>query len=152
MRLLRRYQQDGAAGLLNRHQGQLANNRTPQGLAARALGLIRDNYADFGPTLACEKLRERHGIDLAKETARRIMIDAGFWVPKKLRRASSAWAGGTALAKTPIMISGITSVRYRRLNASDRHPPPFPTGLQPDRRSIRVPPHGVCSVPSTRRV
>ena len=85
LRLLRRYQQDGAAGLLNRHQGQLANNRTPPGLAARALGLIRDNYADFGPTLACEKLRERHGIALAKETVRRLMIDAGFWVPRRLR-------------------------------------------------------------------
>ncbi|WP_407935927.1 helix-turn-helix domain-containing protein [Cupriavidus necator] len=55
LRLLRRYQQHGAAGLLNRHQGQPANNRTPPGLAARALGLIRDNYADFGPTLAREK-------------------------------------------------------------------------------------------------
>ncbi len=43
--------------------------------------------ARFGPTLACEKLRERHGIDLAKETVRRIMIDAGFWVPRKLRPA-----------------------------------------------------------------
>ncbi|MNT17267.1 hypothetical protein D3C72_1524070 [compost metagenome] len=85
LRLLRRYQQHGAAGLLNRHQGQPANNRTPPGLAARALGLIRDNYADFGPTLACEKLRERHGLSLAKETVRRLMIDAGFWVPRKLR-------------------------------------------------------------------
>ncbi len=85
LRLPRRYQQDGAAGLLNRHQGQLANNRTPPGLAARALGLIRDDYADFGPTLACEKLRERHGITLAKETVRRLMIDAGFWVPRRLR-------------------------------------------------------------------
>ena len=28
LRLLRRYQQDGAAGLVNRHQGQLANWRT----------------------------------------------------------------------------------------------------------------------------
>lgn len=46
LRLLRRYQQDGAAGLLNRHHGQLADNRTPPGLAARALGLIRDSYAD----------------------------------------------------------------------------------------------------------
>lgn len=35
--------------------------------------------------LAAKKLRERHGIDLATETVRRIMIDAGFWVPRKLR-------------------------------------------------------------------
>ncbi len=33
----------------------------------------------------CEKLRERRGIDLSKACVRRIMIGAGFWVPRKLR-------------------------------------------------------------------
>ncbi|GJG98503.1 ISNCY family transposase [Cupriavidus pauculus] len=54
-------------------------------LEAQARALIQAHYADYGPTLACEKLRERHGIDLAKETVRRIMIDAGVWVPRKQR-------------------------------------------------------------------
>lgn len=85
LRLLRRYQAQGAAGLQNQHQGQPGNNQLPPGLESRVRGLIRDSYADFGPTLAAEKLRERHGIDLATETVRRIMIDAGFWVPRKLR-------------------------------------------------------------------
>lgn len=31
---------------------------------------IRDTHADFGSTLAAEKLRECHGIDLATETVR----------------------------------------------------------------------------------
>lgn len=38
------------------------------GLAERALRIIRERYADFGPTLACEKLAEVHGLYLAKET------------------------------------------------------------------------------------
>jgi len=84
-RLVLRYRQDGASGLLSRKRGRDSNRQLPPGLESRARGLIRDTYADFGPTLACEKLRERHGIDLAKETVRRIMIDAGFWVPRKLR-------------------------------------------------------------------
>jgi hypothetical protein len=42
-------------------------------------------YPDFGPTLAAEKLAERHQIVLAKETVRRIQIAAGLWVPRKLR-------------------------------------------------------------------
>nr|WP_315597766.1 ISNCY family transposase [uncultured Cupriavidus sp.] len=84
-RLLKRYQVQGATGLCNQHQGKPGNNQLPPGLESRVRGLIRDSYADFGPTLACEKLRERHGIDLATETVRRIMIDAGFWVPRKLR-------------------------------------------------------------------
>jgi hypothetical protein len=85
LRLLRHYQTVGAPGLLNGHQGLPGNNQLPPGLESRVRRLIRDTYADFGPTLACEKLRERHGIALAKETVRRIMIDAGFWVPRKLR-------------------------------------------------------------------
>ena len=43
------------------------------GLAELALELIRTRYADFGPTLACEKLEELHDLRLGKETVRRIM-------------------------------------------------------------------------------
>ncbi|RAA04702.1 ISNCY family transposase, partial [Ralstonia pseudosolanacearum] len=57
----------------------------PPGLESRVCGLIRDSYADFGPTLAAEKLRERHGIEISKACVRRIMIDAGFWVPRRQR-------------------------------------------------------------------
>lgn len=32
------------------------------GLAERALRIIRECYADFGPTLACEKLAEIHDL------------------------------------------------------------------------------------------
>jgi len=85
-RLAARYRQDGPAGLVSRKRGSTPGNRAlDRGLEARVRGLIRDSYADFGPTLAAEKLRERHGIDLAVETVRRIMIDAGFWVPRKQR-------------------------------------------------------------------
>lgn len=45
----------------------------------------RSWYADFGPTRACEKPRERHGIEISPGCVRRIMSDAGFWVPRKLR-------------------------------------------------------------------
>jgi len=47
--------------------------------------LVRERYADFGPTLACEKLCECHGFKLAKETVRRWMRDAGLWIPRKQR-------------------------------------------------------------------
>ncbi|MGT2492166.1 hypothetical protein ACU4GD_20655 [Cupriavidus basilensis] len=79
------YQAVGAPALLNGHQGLPGNNQLPPGLESRVRRLIRDTYADFGPTLAAEKLRERHGINLSAACVRRIMIDAGFWVPRKLR-------------------------------------------------------------------
>ncbi|MCP3021805.1 helix-turn-helix domain-containing protein, partial [Cupriavidus basilensis] len=65
-RLVIRYREDGPSGLGSRKRGHESNRQLPPGLEARARRLIRDTYADFGPTLACEKLRERHGIDLAK--------------------------------------------------------------------------------------
>ncbi|VWD62403.1 integrase catalytic subunit [Burkholderia contaminans] len=57
----------------------------PAGKAQRALALIRERYVDFGPTLACEKLRECHGIDLAVETVRTLMMASGLWIPRKQR-------------------------------------------------------------------
>lgn len=92
--LLRRYQAQGAADLQNRHQGQPGNHELPPDLESRVRGLIRDSYANFGPTLAAEKRRERYGIDLAKETVRRIVVDAGFWVSRKLRPPHIAHCAG----------------------------------------------------------
>jgi hypothetical protein len=63
------------------------NRQLPPGLADQALELIKTRYADFGPTLAREKLEELHGLFLGKETVRRIMVRAGLWVPRKQRAA-----------------------------------------------------------------
>ena len=57
------------------------------GLASEALALLRDRYADFGPTLAREKLRERHGIRLSIETVRSLMTATGLWIPRRQRTA-----------------------------------------------------------------
>lgn len=84
-RLVIRYQAAGAAGLASRKRGCQGNRRLDENLAQRALAIIRERYADFGPTLACEKLWECHGIGLAKETVRRLMTDAGLWVPRRQR-------------------------------------------------------------------
>ncbi|MFK4136729.1 hypothetical protein ACI2KR_31345 [Pseudomonas luteola] len=47
------------------------------------MALIRECYAAFGPTLAAEKLAECHVLRLAKEMARRIMTEAGLWIPRR---------------------------------------------------------------------
>ncbi|WP_186307896.1 hypothetical protein [Paraburkholderia sp. BCC1884] len=49
------------------------------------MNLIRDCYADFGRTLACEKLRECHGLVLSRETVRHLMTEAGLWIPRRQR-------------------------------------------------------------------
>jgi len=69
-RLVMRYRADGARGLVSGKRARTSNHRLPDGVAQRALALIRERYADFGPTLACEKLRECHGIELLKRIRR----------------------------------------------------------------------------------
>jgi hypothetical protein len=64
-RLTRRYAQERLVGLISRHWNRSSNNRLKDAVADRALGIIRAQYADFGPTLAAEKPRERHGVNLA---------------------------------------------------------------------------------------
>ena len=49
-------------------------------------------YQGFGPTLACEHLRKKHGIAVSKETVRQWMIRAKLWRAKKDRvTRTHAW-------------------------------------------------------------
>jgi transposase len=84
-RLRRRFEASGAAGLVSAKRGRPSNRQLPVNVRARVIAIIRERYADFGPTLAREKLYECHGILLAKETVRQWMYDAGLWVPRAQR-------------------------------------------------------------------
>ena len=84
-RLAQRYRLEGPVGLISRARNRPGNRRLDAGLETEVTRILRARYADFGPTLAAEKLAERHQIVLAKETVRRIQVDAGLWIPRKLR-------------------------------------------------------------------
>jgi transposase len=84
-RLVIRYREHGPTGVVSGRRGRPGNRKLDEGLALRALGIIRERYADFGPTLAREKLAECHGIQFAKETVRKLMTEAGLWIPRAQR-------------------------------------------------------------------
>ena len=84
-RLARRYAAAGPVGLISKRFSRPSNNRLEDAKADQVIKLLRSTYADFGPTLAAEKLRTKHGIDLAKETVRQLQIAVGLWIPRKLR-------------------------------------------------------------------
>lgn len=65
-RLLVRYREEGPLCMGHRRRGMRGNRQLMPGFAELALELIRTRYADFGPTLACEKLGELHGLRLGK--------------------------------------------------------------------------------------
>ena len=84
-RLCRAFRDHGAAGLVSRRRGRPSNRLLDTALRDRAVELIRERYADFGPTLALEKLSENHAIQVSVETLRKWMIEAGLWVPRSRR-------------------------------------------------------------------
>lgn len=84
-RMTERYRLEGPVGLISRRRNRPGNRRLEEPLENQVVQILRDQYADFGPTLATEKLAERHQITFAKETVRRIQIAAGLWIPRKLR-------------------------------------------------------------------
>jgi transposase len=86
-RLKRRMLDEGTEGLLSRKRGKPSNRRTPADVLEKAMALVSAHYADFGPTLACEKLEEIHEIKLSVETVRQAMLRAGLW---KARRGAGA--------------------------------------------------------------
>ena len=84
-RLRRRFRDGGPAGIADRRRGRPSNNRLPDGLRDHAVTLVREHYADFGPTLAAEKLKDRHDLRVSRETLRSWMIQAGVWRPRAER-------------------------------------------------------------------
>ena len=85
-RLLARYKAGGGGALAHRGRGRPSNRRLGDDVRERALELVRSRYGDFGPTLAAEMLRDRHGLTVSRETLRQWMAAAGLWLPRRQRR------------------------------------------------------------------
>ena len=78
--MLSKYRDGGASSIANQRRGCPSNNRLSDAVRDHAIDLVRDVYPDFGPTLASEKLAERHDLKISRETLRTWMRQAGIWV------------------------------------------------------------------------
>lgn len=85
-RLYRRYREQGPAGLIHRNVGEPSHRRFDEAVRARVIEAYREQYSDFGPTLAAEKLHERDGLEVDHETLRRWLIAEGLWSARRRRR------------------------------------------------------------------
>jgi len=85
-RMLRANRQSGTEGLVSKRRGKPSNNQLNEEVKQQAIDLIYSQYYDFGPTLAHEKLTEKHGQELSRETVRQLMIIEGLWKPKKAKK------------------------------------------------------------------
>jgi len=87
-RLARAVRDEGTAGVVSRRRGAPSNRRIAPARRDHYLGLVREHYADFGPTLAAEYLAQHHGFTYSAETLRAWMIAAGLWKAKRVRPRS----------------------------------------------------------------
>ena len=90
-RLQGRLQAEGPVGLRRRNRSRPSNRRYSHELKSRVLHLIREKYADFGPTLACEKLGEVHKIVLSDETVRHWMRTDGLMSGRRRPMPHRQW-------------------------------------------------------------
>ncbi len=104
-RIYKRYREEG-------DRGQPSNRGQPCEVKGKVLALYREQYWDFGPTLAAEKLWERDGYKVDHETLRRWLLVAGLWErPKETRQAQevagtegSFWRADSAGRKSSQMV------------------------------------------------
>lgn len=90
-RLRQGYRLQGDAALVHGLRGKPSNRRLDEQKLQQAVDLVAAHYADFGPTLAAEKLAERHGLHVSRERLRQAMIARGLWRPKPRRAQHRQW-------------------------------------------------------------
>jgi hypothetical protein len=77
----------GDRAVMHGLRGQPSPHKIDGRIQERAVRLVREEYSDFGPTLASEYLEREHGIAVSRETLRQWMIAAGIWKRRKQRIA-----------------------------------------------------------------
>ncbi len=81
-RLAAGYRRGGAAEIIHGGRGKTSNRKIRADVQQRAMAVVRQQYPDFGPTFAHEKLTEEHGFFFSVETLRQWMISDALWSPK----------------------------------------------------------------------
>jgi transposase len=84
-RLKARLRQGGEAALAHASRGRPSHRRLPDRVRDRILQLARTTYAGFNDHHLCEKLVEKEGFSLGRETLRRLLRSAGIGSPRKRR-------------------------------------------------------------------
>ena len=85
-RIVRRVRVEGERGVIHRLRGRPGCRRVAQAVRGRILGLYKERYKGFGPTLASEKLWELDHLRVSDETLRLWLISEGIWHADKRRK------------------------------------------------------------------
>ncbi len=87
-RIWKKYLKKGDKGLIHGNRG---NSAVGHGFSKifkeKVIDCYQEIYEGFGPTLASEKLKEKQGKELSRETLRKWIIEAGLWKQHRKRKA-----------------------------------------------------------------
>ena len=90
-RLMKRVEAEGDRGIVHRRRGKPSNRRIADKTKQKVLALFEKHYPDYGPTLASEKLEERHRIGIHPETLRLWLRQARLPYKQRKGRPHRQW-------------------------------------------------------------
>lgn len=85
-RLKARVIEEGIKGIIHKNRGKPSNRKIEKEIMEKAKTLLKQNYSDFKPSFASEKLEENHQIKLGRETTRLLMSKMGLWKIKQRKQ------------------------------------------------------------------
>lgn len=113
-KVCRRVRREGNKGIIHGLRGKRSNHRLAKGLLDRAIRTVQTRYADFGPTLANEKLAELHGIELSTSVLRQGMMQASLWKTHKAKTRHRAWRERRACLGELVQLDGSTHAWFEK--------------------------------------
>lgn len=90
-RLVKRIGREGEVGIVHKSRGNPSNRKIPEETKNMIIELYRKEYGDFGPTMAAEKLLERHNLQISDETLRIWLLETGDWKLKRKKKKHRQW-------------------------------------------------------------
>ena len=87
-RLKKKVRSEGEQAVIHKLKGRESNNRINQSIKQEVLKAVRENYFDFKPGFANEKISEKHKLKISDETMRLWMSQEGLWKPRKQKQVT----------------------------------------------------------------
>ena len=90
-RIVKRVQREGPIGIIHHSRNRPSLRKIPEQLKKEVINLYQETYSDFGPTLFQEKLLEREGIQINRETLRKWLIEKDLWKRNRKFKEHRHW-------------------------------------------------------------
>jgi transposase len=83
---LKRIKEEGFTGLAHKNRGRPSNRRLPEAIVEKIKVLIRTESAGLGATALAQLIKDKHNLEVSRETVRKLMKEQG--VPTRGKRRS----------------------------------------------------------------